>query len=218
MPRLARLALLAAGVVVVVLVVAQLALPALAERRLRHALEPYGQVDHVAIRAFPALKLLWHRADRVTVAMRDYTSPQGPIGDFVARTRATGDLDVQVGTLRSGPVVLRDARLTKRGDALTGSARLEQADLRRALPPELDVRPVAAGGQGIVLQGTASALGVGVQAEVRLRAAGGAVVVAPEGLPIASLTVFSDPRVDVQALGARLQGGAALLAARAVLR
>ena len=166
---------------VVLLVAAQLALPALAERRLRHDLERYGEVDHVAIRAFPALKLLWHRADRVTVAMRDYRSPRGPIGDFLVRTRATGDLDVHVGTLRSGPVVLRDARVTKRGDALTGSARLEQADLRRALPPELDVRPVAAGGQGIVLQGTASALGVGVQAEVRLRAAGGAVVVAPEG-------------------------------------
>jgi len=52
-------------------------------------------------------------------------------------------------------------------------------------------------------------------------AEGGKVIVRPEGLPfgsLATLTVFHDPRVYVESLGAELSGQQYKLTARASLR
>jgi hypothetical protein len=72
-----------------------------------------------------------------------------------------------------------------------------------------------------VLQVRASVLGRTIALRVRVLADAGRVVVRPEGLPFASvakISVFSDPRVYVDSLGAQLRGDQYFLVARASLR
>ena len=66
------IALAALGLVVIVLGVGQLVLPGIAERRVREQLSPSGQVLSVQVSAFPAVELLWHRADRVVIRLGRY--------------------------------------------------------------------------------------------------------------------------------------------------
>lgn len=214
-----RLAI-ALGVLAAVLVATQLALPPLAERYLRGQLERVGDVDSIEVGAFPALKLLWRRADRVEIAMAEATAGPRRLADLLATTRGTGRLRAGVATLRIGPLVVRDASLVKQAGTLIGRASVTAGDLRSALPPGVDVRPVASEGGQLTFQVTASVLGRTVRLRAVALASEGRVVVAPVA-PLAdalTLTVFSDPRVLVEHVGARPRPGGFTLTARARLR
>ncbi|HEV2980103.1 MAG TPA: FHA domain-containing protein [Solirubrobacteraceae bacterium] len=213
------------AVAAIVFGVGQLVLPGVAEERLRSQLSRDGVVRRVQIEAVPAVKLLLHRADSVRVAMDSYRSnpmgPHGSIADFLNRTRDTAKLNVSVATLRSKLVTLHNVRLRKSGNELIGQAELTQPDLSAALPSFLNLRPVSASAEGIVVAVTASVLGHRVTIDLDVRASGGRVVVRPQGLPFASLatiTVFADPGIDVETLEAELHGERYLLTARARLR
>ncbi len=204
---------------VAVLVAQQLVLPGLAEHRLRSRLECVGAVERVEVSAFPAFKLLWGRADRVEVRMRRSRAGTQDLADLLARTRATDELDASVAALELGPLTLRAAALHKRGRQLYGQASVTAADLRAALPPGFDVRPVAAGGGELVFQGTATVLGQTVSAQAVALARDGRLLVAPN-LPfggLLTLTVFADPRIYVEDLGARASASGFTLTARARL-
>jgi FHA domain len=221
-----RAVVLAAVALAVALVfgVAQLVLPGVAEQRLRDDLARFGTVRLVHIESAPAIKLLWHRADRVDVSIDTYrsgSSGHASLADFLSRTRDAGTLEVSVGTLQAQLVTLHDVRLHKQGNVLTGQARLTQHDLSAALPAFVDLRPVSASEGGIVAQVSASVLGRRVGVRIAVLADSGRVVVRPEGLPFGSLatvTVFDDPRVYVESLGAELHGQDYLITARAELR
>jgi hypothetical protein len=205
--------------------VAQLALPGVAEQKLRSDLARYGVVRRVHIESSPAIQLLWHRADLVEVAMDSYRSKpsgqHGSLADFLSKTRDTAKLDVSVGVLRSHLVTLHEVRLHKEGDVLVAQARLTQQDLSAALPSFLNLRPVSATENGIVAQVSASVLGHRVTERIAVLADSGRVVVRPEGIPFGSLariTVFGDPRIYVESLGAELRGQNYLLTVRAHLK
>lgn len=210
---------LAVGALASVGVVLQLALPALAERRLRERLERVGSVERVHVRAFPALKLVWDRADRVELRMGRSDAGPRRFADLLAGTARTHELDAVVEAFSLGPLVLRDARVRKVGDGLAGEASITEADLRAALPDGFDLRPVAAGGGSLVLRGVGSVLGRSVSLDVVALARGGRLVLAP-GAPFGSLltlTVFDDPRVRVEDVGARPRVDGFTLTARARL-
>ena len=78
MRRLIALAVL--GVVLALLIVAQLVLPGVAEQELRDQLSQSGTVLEVKVTAFPAVKLLWHHADSVVLRMGRYRSGAGQLG------------------------------------------------------------------------------------------------------------------------------------------
>lgn len=200
MRRLTALAIVLA-VVILLLVVAQLVLPGIAAQRLRDRLAKSGQVLDVHVSAFPAIELLWHQADRVVVRLKTYHSNPRPLSSLLEQTKDTGSLDASAGEFDTGLVNLHDAVLRKRGNALTGSATVTASDLRSALGGAIqDVRPVASGGGQLTLQGTV----LGVTADATLRAQNGALVVQPD-VPIlnfVTVTVFSDPHVEVQGVGA----------------
>jgi len=210
---------IAAGALVGVAVVVQLALPALAERRLRERLERVGRVERVHVSAFPAVKLLWNRADRVELAMARSTPGTQRFADLLAGTARTRELDARVAALRLGPLVLRDARVRKMGDRLLGEASITEADLRDALPAGFDLRPVATGGGSLVLRGQVTLLGRTVSGEVVALAREGRLLLAP-GVPFGTLltvSVFEDPRVLVQDVGGRPRVDGFTLTARARL-
>ncbi|MFZ0377875.1 MAG: hypothetical protein WAL38_08625, partial [Solirubrobacteraceae bacterium] len=66
------MALGVAGLVLLVLVVAQLVLPGIAADRLRDQLARSGTVISVKVSAFPAIELLWGDADSVVVRLGRY--------------------------------------------------------------------------------------------------------------------------------------------------
>jgi hypothetical protein len=216
-----RRAAIAAAAILAALSLVQLALPELVERRLRNQLDDDGKVERVEIRAVPAFKLLWGRADRVKVEMRDARADRGRLADLLARTRRAGRVDVRVGEVRIVTLRLHDLRLRKRGRTLRGEASVSRADLQAALPPGFGLQPVESGGGELVLEGTVSALGTGARVRARLAPFDGRLLIQPEGIPLGgllALTVFADDRVEVQAVGARPRGDGFTFTARARLR
>jgi hypothetical protein len=198
------IALAVAGVVLLALIVAQLALPGVAEQELRDQLSQSGTVLEVKVSAFPAVKLLWHHADSVVVRMGRYQSGSGALGNKLGETASVGKLDASVQEFVSGALTLRNAALLKRGDRLTGSATVLNADLRAAVPFLGNVQPIASGEGRLTLRGTASLLGLNATVDATVSALNGALVVAPN-VPfggIATITLFNDPHVKVQSVSA----------------
>jgi FHA domain len=221
--RRAAIAAAAAGVIVVLLVVAQLVLPGVAENTLRSDLSKYGPVRQLSITSFPAVKLLWHRANSVKVVMDSYHSEPGghtSLADFLSQTRATKKLDARVGVLKAQLVTLEDVSLHKDGDKLVGRALLTQRALDDALPDFAGLRPISATQNGIVVRASGTALGQRAAVNLRVQADNGKVVVAPDGLigSFAHISAFKDPRVYVESFGAELRGDRYLLTVRASLK
>jgi LmeA-like phospholipid-binding len=196
--------LAAVGVVLLVLVVAQLVLPGIAARRVRDQLSKSGTVLEVKVSAFPAIKLLWHRADSVVVRMASYRAPVTDLSHTLAGTGDAGSVDASAQVLRVGPLALRGATMRKRGSDLTAAATVTQADLKSAVFFLEGVEPIASANGALTLRGTASFLGLTATVDATVAARNGALVVAPD-VPfggIATLTLFSDPHIHVQSVSA----------------
>lgn len=202
MRRLAALAV--AGLVVVVLVVAQLVLPGIATQRLRDRLARSGRVLEVHVSAFPAIKLLWHHADSVVVRMASYRASPAKLPSTLDQAGDVGSLRASAQVFRDGLLTLHDASLVKQGDRLSGSAVVAESDLRAAAPFLTSLTPVASADGRLTLRGTATLLGLSATVDATVSAQGGKLVVAPN-VPfggLATITVFSDPRITVQGVSA----------------
>ncbi|HEY2260964.1 MAG TPA: LmeA family phospholipid-binding protein [Solirubrobacteraceae bacterium] len=212
----------AAGVALIVIVfgVGQLVLPGIATDSLKDRLARSGQVLEVKVHAFPAIKLLWHRADSVVIRMGRYRSAAGKLGSDLGDTAEVGKLDASAQEVQAGLLTLRDATLKKRGRELTGTATVTEADLRTSLPIIQSLTPVAVGDGQLTLRGTASLLGVSATVDATVRAQNGALVVVPD-VPfggLATVDVFSNPRIEVQSVGAMPAAGGFAVTATARLR
>jgi hypothetical protein len=177
-------------------------------------------VEQVQIDAFPAVELLWNSADRVVVRMRNYHSGAGHLASLLSQAGNVGSLDASAGVLTAGLLTVHHAVLHKRGDQLTGTAQVSESDLRASIPVLQSVVPVASGGGELTLRGTATLLGVTATVDATARAQNGQIVVTPD-LPfggLATITVFSDPAVEVQSLGASPAAGGFTVSARGRIR
>jgi hypothetical protein len=214
------LVIAAVGIVIVVLAVAQLALPSIAERRLRERLARTGEVLSVEVHAFPAIELLWHHADRVVVRLGRYRSGPGSLGSLLGDTSGVNSLDASAREVNAGLLTLRDAALEKRGNRLSGTARITEPDLRASLPILSSLRPVASASDQLTLRGTATLLGVTASVDAAVRAQDGTLVVVPE-VPfgaLATITVFDDRDVAVQSVGATAAPGGFRVTATGTLK
>jgi hypothetical protein len=210
-----RIALVLGLLVAAGLVATQLILPRIAARRLAEDLRASGDVDHVRVRAMPALKLLFDRADSVEIRMGEARAGTGQIADLLEDARGAERLDARAARVRLGPLTARDLRVSKRGDDLRAQAAVSDADLAAALPRGTGLRPIQVGGGELVLEASAGVLGLRAAVRARLSARDGALVIAPDGLlgAIGSLTLFADPRVQVTGVDARRASGGFVLAA-----
>jgi LmeA-like phospholipid-binding len=209
-----------AAFVLGVLVVTQLVLPGIAEQRLRDRLSHSGTVLEVQVQAFPAIKLLWHRADKVVIRMADYRSSTGHLGGLLEQAGDVSTLDASAQLLSAGLLRLRDATLTKRGNELVGKATVTEADLRAAVPFLDSVQPVASDNGQLTLRGTATLLGVTATVDATVGPEDGHLVVTPD-VPfggLATVTVFSNPHVEVQSVSASSVPGGFSVTARARVR
>jgi hypothetical protein len=219
-----RALIAAAGVLVLVLVLAQLLLPGVAERKLRSDLEANGSNVHVEVKAFPAVKLLFKRADRVAVELTDYrstdTGEATSLSDLLARTKATKKLDVHVSVLEDRRLRMQDVRLRKDGDVLIADVAVRTADLDAALPARL--RVTGSDADGITVAGATSVFGTDVRAQARIQADDeGRIVLRPQGFPLLSLVtvpVFSDHAIAVEAISAQPTSDGFAVTARGRLR
>lgn len=198
------MALIGISAVVLLLVAAQLILPRIAADQVRSSLAERGHVASVSVNAFPAVKLLWNRADTVKVRMTDLRASPSQSGDLLARAHDTDRLDVRIDTVTLGPLTMHGVVVRKRGATLTASGSAADADLSAALPPGFAVKPVATGNGELVLRASASLFGVGLAANAALEARDGRLIIQPL-VPLGgfvALTVFADPRIDVRGVGA----------------
>lgn len=211
--------LAAIAVVLVLLAVAQVLLPGLAAQQLRDRLARSGQVLSVSVDAFPAVELLWQHADRVTVRLGRYRSTPGGLARLLNETSNVGDLSASVMQLETGLLTLRNAVLSKSGSILSGSALVTQSDLRTALPVLDSITPVASAQGTLTLRGTATLFGVTASVDATVGEQDGALVVTPQ-VPfggLATIRVFSDPRLVVSAITATPAGSGFTVRATGVL-
>jgi hypothetical protein len=213
-------ALAIAAVVVVVIAAGQVFLPRIAANDVRSRLEPDGQVLSVKISAFPAIQLLWHHADTVSIRLGDYRTPPNEVPGLLQEAADVGTLRVSIGTLRSGQLTLRDVKLTKTGSELVGSARIEDADLRAALPVIASVTPISSADGQLRLRGTGGAFGITATVTAVVSTSDGKLIVAPAGLlgDLLNVTVFDNPDVYVQSVSGAAISGGLTVSVRAELR
>jgi hypothetical protein len=218
MRRIAALA--TAGVVILLLVIAQLVLPGIAAQRIRDQLSKSGRVLEVKVSAFPAIELLWHQADKVVVRMANYRSGSGHLASLLDQSSDVGRLDASAAQLSTGLLTVRNATLHKRGNVLTGSAGVDENDLRSAVPFLQSVTPVTSSNGQLTLQGTATLLGVTATVPATVSVQNGALLVRPD-VPFGGLvtvTIFKDPHVVVQSLTATRTATGFSVSARGRLR
>jgi hypothetical protein len=210
--RRGRVALAAAASLALLLVLAQALLPGLAATRVRERVARYGDVRSVHVAAFPAVELLWGHADTVDVAAGRLAATPRQIGRLLWEARDLGTLTVaaQTGVLRApqlpAGLAMSDVRLYKRGSSVGASATLTQAQLDAALPSGFRVQPVSSGGGAVAVRASGGLFGLRASATVTVRAAEGALIAEPHGLPlggIARVTLFSDPHLKLQSVGMR---------------
>jgi hypothetical protein len=156
------------------------------------------------VHAFPAIELLWHRADRVVIRIGQYRSSSGRLGSLLDEAADVGTLDASATVITAGLLTLRDASLHKSGSELSAGARVTESDLRRAVPFLDGVTPVASGAGQLTLRGTATLLGVTASVDATVGTQNGRLVVQPDVPfgPLATVTLFSDPRVQVLGVSA----------------
>jgi LmeA-like phospholipid-binding len=200
----------AAAAVVLLLALAQLLLPKIAVDRVRSRVGRYGTVRSVSVKAWPAIKLLWGSVDSVKVQARNLRITPERTAALLWEGRDSARIDMRAERVREGPLELRDARLQKRGRALQAQALIDAADVRAALPPGFDVKLVSSSGGRVRVRASGGLFGVGASVEAEARAEGGRLVARALGaLGAVRLTLFSDPHVYVEGVGASVAAGSA---------
>jgi len=196
-----RIALAALGGLVLVLVLAQLLLPALAARIAREQIGRYGTVRSVSVRAFPAIELLWGRADSARIEAAQLRMSDSQFDAVLPRLRGVRSVDMTIDGLQLGSLRAQDVRFAKRGAEIEMRAAVTQADIQSALPPGVDVALVPSASGGLAIRVSGSLFGFGASLLAVLGVYEGKIVAQPQGIPfagLARLTVFSDPRLAVQ--------------------
>jgi hypothetical protein len=191
------------------LLLAQLLLPRIAASRISSRVGRYGSVESVSVRAWPAVELLWGSADSVSVRARRLSLSPSEASKLLWEARGVESLQFAALSVQLGPLGLGEARVHKQGSSLAGEALIGEANVRAALPKGLAVKLVKS--EDGVVQVTTSGGLFGVGPAVQALAAGvqGKLVVRPVGFLLRglTLTLFSDPHVYVEGVGASARPG-----------
>ncbi|MFZ1926082.1 MAG: hypothetical protein WAU42_08065 [Solirubrobacteraceae bacterium] len=202
------------GALLLVAVLAQVFLPTLAARRVRDRVARYGTVRSVSVSAFPAVKLLWGKADTVNVSAGALSVQLSQIAALLWEAREAGTMTVtaEAATLTAIPdlpdgLTVKALRMRKHGLAISATAILTQQQLDEALPSGFHIEPTASGGGQVEARASGGLFGVQASITALVKPLEGRLVAEPRGFPLASLgtvTLFSDTRLRVGSVGVRV--------------
>jgi hypothetical protein len=193
-----------AGGIVVLLALAQVLLPRLAASRISSRVGRYGSVQSVSVSAWPAVELLWGDIDSVHVRATSLAlSPEQAAG-LLWEGRGAQSMDLSAERVKLGSLAVSDASLHKRGSVLSAQAIASEADVKAALPEGLAVKLLRSEGGEVEVQASGALFGVGASVNAVAGASEGKLVAHPLGFLIEAfqLTLFSDPHVHVEGVGA----------------
>lgn len=203
-----KVAGLGAGLVVVLLALAQIVLPRVAAARIRSRVGRYGHVESASVSAWPAVKLLWGDADSMRVrASRLELSPKQAAA-LLWEGRGVGRIDIEATSVRVGPLAVAEVILRKRGATLEGEARTTEAQARAALPAGVGVSLVGSEAGKVQVRVSGGLFGVGASVQAVAEASEGKLIAHPLGFLLEGfrLTLFSDPHVHVVSVDASAEG------------
>jgi hypothetical protein len=210
---------LGTGIALVLLfVLSQVLLPRLAVERVRDRLKPYGVLRSVSVSAWPALELLWGKADTVNVTARSLTLSGAQAMKLVWEGRGVRESVLRVSSLKlqapglpSG-MVLHDSISLKRGERLSMQATLKQSDLIRAFPAGFRVQPLPSAPGALKVRASGALFGVQASVDAVVAPREGRLIAQPLNIPFGAfvqLTLFSDPHVYLDSISATPQSGGA---------
>jgi hypothetical protein len=207
-PRTLKLGLWLAGGLLLLLVIAQLLLPRLAVSRITSRVGRYGKVLSVSVSAWPAVELLWGHVGSVRVKARSLALSPAQAASLLSEAKGAASMDVSAESVRMGKLTVTGASLRKRGDALSAQALVSEAAVKAALPAGFSLRLLRSEGGEVEVQATGALFGVGIPVNAVAGASDGKLVAHPLGFLIEGLqlTLFSDPHVYVEGVGASAQG------------
>lgn len=197
----------------------ELALPSIAENRMRDQLASIGSVTTLRVSTSPALKMLLGDVEHAAVEMSSATlDPSVMDADLLSEAGDVEVLKARIDTLRAGPFDAESVTLDKRGQALDASATLDVDQVESLMPgAELKVE------KGMLLldlskMGLPLPLPGPVQLEIALEE--GKVVARPLGAASTLLPtqpLLDRPELSVTRLDSRIAGDQLALTASATL-
>jgi hypothetical protein len=195
---------LIAGVLLLLLLIAQLVLPRIAADRISSRIGRYGKVEGVSVSAWPAVKLLWGDADSAHVRAGHLALTPAQASTLLWESKGVQSMDVNASSIKLGTLALEDASLRKRGDQLSGEASTTAAQANAALPAGVSVSLLDSREGHVEVRAGGGLFGIGAAVNARAEAKDGNLVAHPVGFLIESfqLTLFSDPHVHIESIGA----------------
>lgn len=208
MGKSGRIAVGSAGAAVLALALAQLLLPRMAASRIASRVGRYGKVESVSVSAWPAVELLWGHADSVDVRVRSLSLTPAQAAALLWEARGTANVDASAETVQLESLHLSGVHLEKHGSALRAQAATSEADVKAALPSGFAVRLLRSEGGEVEMQAAGALFGLGASVNAVALASDGKLVIRPVGflLEALQLTLFSDPHVYVEGVGASVDG------------
>jgi len=198
-----------AGAIVLALGLAQLFLPQIAADRIRSRVEKYGTVKSVTVEAWPAVELLWGKADSVNVKAGSLELSTAQMAKLLGEARGVKSMRVSAESVKEGPLQLYEASLQKHGGALLGAAWVSRADVKTVLGEGFEVQLQPSGGGRVQMRVGGGLFGVKTSVQAVAEAQGGDVVVHPLGFLLEGLklTLLAEPDVYVEGVGASAAAG-----------
>jgi hypothetical protein len=202
--RAIRVAAVIVGVLLLALVVAQLVLPRIAAHRISSRIGRYGNVQHVTVSAWPAVKLLWGDADSAEVRVGHLALSPAQASALLWEARGVQRMDLSASSVELGPLGLEGVTLQKRGAQLSGEGSTSAAQASAALPSGVAVTLLDSREGQVDVRASGGLFGVAASVNARAEARDGQLVAHPVGFLIEGfqLTLFADPHVHVEAVGA----------------
>lgn len=207
--RAGQIALAVLLVVVALLVLAQLFLPGIAASRVRARVGKYGTVRSVTVKAWPAVELLWGKADSVDVTAGSLKMNPTQTVKLLGEARGVKRMSLTAESVKEGSLQLHGASFQKHGDALSGEASVSRADVRAALGEGIEVRLLSSGDGRVKVSASGGLFGVQARIEAVAQAQEGKLVVHPLGFLLEGLklTLIDNPHVYVEGVGASAVAG-----------
>jgi hypothetical protein len=198
----------------------ELALPSIAETKMRDELASIGSVTSVDVSTSPALMMLFGDVERAVVEMSSATLDPGTMdSDLLSKAGDVEVLEARIDTLRAGPFDAESVALAKHGQTLDASATLDVDQVARVIPgAELKVKKGT-----LLLDLSKMALPLPLPGPVQLEIAleEGKVVARPLGAASALIPtqpLLDRPDLSVTSLESRIAGDQVALTASAALR